>query len=590
MTIIILSQLSDHTLGLFSSKYTRYRPDLMSRHPLFVQDEIAAEAATALILASGDQSILHDLDLTQIPDCIVIVADPEHPIDDVTSQLTNASVVHANSIERAEELAFKEVERRLRPAPLGKPSDAPVGQKVCMVGSGVVNLVSALRLVESGFEIEVYDQMSDPLLGDQFASNTTGATFGGMDARIFSLNESRHHLFRGLGHASCSNVPFRKEISDNGWLSRDLGSLDPSERAWISRLESVPPWVASVYNEDTLRFNQSSSDGWKTLFSLYPKALRGVNFNNTLLRIYQTEETFQAAVRSEKNLGAYLEQLSIDDLMRVQPCFADAINRHAIAGALRVIGFSLNVKSFSRNLIRLLQEKGVAFHWSSKLDALETNTMGEVSGLRFGSTVRKSDHFVICPGAYSKLQFEMLSSMEDVASMVGMWLTIPNEEAPLSAPLKVRRRGFASGEAAEGANFIPGHDPNGKPVIYCSSGHGFVGGTPDATDLADLDELMECIRVTTRDLFPDKFAEADRRGMLCEPPEYCVRPWTSSGLGVFESRPTASGGRLVLTGGHNTGGFAQAPAVADAVSAALFGQPHIMSEIYMPQRALALTV
>ena len=42
--------------------------------------------------------------------------------------------------------------------------------------------------------------------------------------------------------------------------------------------------------------------------------------------------------------------------------------------------------------------------------------------------------------------------------------------------------------------------------------------------------------------------------------------------------------RLVLAGGHNTGGFAQSPEVAEAVACALEGRPHPMHTLYHPQR------
>jgi D-amino-acid dehydrogenase len=71
---------------------------------------------------------------------------------------------------------------------------------------------------------------------------------------------------------------------------------------------------------------------------------------------------------------------------------------------------------------------------------------------------------------------------------------------------------------------------------------------------------------------------------IVEPARFCVRPWTASSLGVFEVIPTVEGGRLVITGGHNTGGFAQAPAIAAAVLAELTGRRHTMDVLYHPLR------
>jgi D-amino-acid dehydrogenase len=65
---------------------------------------------------------------------------------------------------------------------------------------------------------------------------------------------------------------------------------------------------------------------------------------------------------------------------------------------------------------------------------------------------------------------------------------------------------------------------------------------------------------------------------------FCVRAWTASSLGILEIVKKADGGILVVAGGHNTGGFAQAPVVAEAVLAALQGKHHLMHTLYQPNR------
>ena len=50
---------------------------------------------------------------------------------------------------------------------------------------------------------------------------------------------------------------------------------------------------------------------------------------------------------------------------------------------------------------------------------------------------------------------------------------------------------------------------------------------------------------------------------------------------------TKYGGKCIITGGHNTGGFAQSPAVAQAVLAAIQGRKHGMHHLYHPDRASA---
>ncbi|WP_188912115.1 NAD(P)/FAD-dependent oxidoreductase [Salinarimonas ramus] len=562
-----------------------YRPDLRRRDPVLVRQEVARIAPDLIIVCAADQALLDAVGNT--PDLrIVVFATTADAIEPGTLDHPGVSLALAATQAQAERAAFAEAERRLRPVPTAPAVGRVPGKRVAMVGAGAVNLVTALRLARAGYEVDVFDRMPDPLETDDFPADAVGATFGGLDARIFSYNESRHHLYRGV--ATRSEIRFRHRISDAGWLSRDLDTLDDEERGWIDRLEAVPPWLAGVYNRCILDYNRASLARWHEIFGVFPALLRGANLVDRLLRVYQTQAAFAAASRSERILGARREILSASDLVAAEPCFADAARSGAVAGALRVEGFSINVKTLSRNIVRLLAARGVRFHWGRALTAMRTDAAGRIASLRFGEEEVVADHVVVSPGAYARLGGGGEDTLPDVASVIGMWITLPNEDVPLATPLKVRRRGFAASEAAEGANVIPGHGPDGRPVIYCSSGHGFVGKTPLRADACDLDELARCIRETAEELFPDKVREARRRGMLDVPPASCIRPWTSSGLGVFVRRETAGGGAAVVTGGHNTGGFAQAPAVAEAVLEALRGGTPEMAELYHPDRATAL--
>ncbi|MCE8508428.1 FAD-dependent oxidoreductase [Ruegeria pomeroyi] len=539
----------------------------------------------ALILASAQQVLLDGIKDDQLPDITVIVEKPQAPVAARNAKRPGVTVLHVSDDGDAMLLLATALERLLRPRPraIVMPR-APQGETL-LVGSGIVNLVTALDLVKAGHEVTVVDRMPNPLEIDSFDRLQTGATFGGMDARIFSLNESRHHLFRGHASNVAAHQPFRKRVSDAGWLSRDHAEMSAEEQRWIDRLEGLPGWLSGVYNTDIVSQNQASAGMWDALFAQHPQLLRGVNYNPTLLRIYQSEASFDAAQRLERHLGAFRRVIANHELAQLQPCFAEAIAAGAIAGALEVEGFSLNIKSFSRNFIRVLSGMGVRFRWNTAITALCSDDAGRITGLRAGDEVLRVANVVLCPGAHAGLTCGTLEALSDISSMVGMWITLPNEHLPLSVPLKIRRRGFGASQAAEGANIIPGRDAQSRPVIYCSSGHGYVGLTPDRVSQAGLHELLTCIKDTSRELFPDKYAEAERRGMLDVEPEYCIRPWTSSGLGLFDRFDMANGGQLVLTGGHNTGGFAQAPSVACAVRDALRGVTPHMAEIYHPQRA-----
>jgi D-amino-acid dehydrogenase len=165
-----------------------------------------------------------------------------------------------------------------------------------------------------------------------------------------------------------------------------------------------------------------------------------------------------------------------------------------------------------------------------------------------------------------------------------MWLTLPELETGLDRPLKISRQGFAANGAAEGANVIAGTDAQGKPAIHISSGHGYLGTEPAGFDCGHLDDLARAVDETARQYFPRQYKLACECGMVPLPHRYCVRPWTPSGLGLFEMAPSVDGGLAIVTGGHNTGGYAQAPSTGQAVVAALAGRPHPMHVLYDPAR------
>jgi len=89
---------------------------------------------------------------------------------------------------------------------------------------------------------------------------------------------------------------------------------------------------------------------------------------------------------------------------------------------------------------------------------------------------------------------------------------------------------------------------------------------------------------TARRFLPANLARAIADGTLNPSRKACVRPFTATGLGIFEVLGTEDGGRMVITTGHNTGGFTQSPSVAKAVLATLDGLLHPMQELYNPER------
>lgn len=587
MSIVVMSWLAPSSVEVFLGPRVAYRPDLAAKPPHIVLAELSA-LRPAVVVARQDQLATVARIQDALPDCrfvLYALAAPDAPPTDASALSGRCALASAATWEQAEYEAFVLAESLARPPAAPTPAThAARPGKVILVGAGVVNLVVALALRGRGHEVGVFDRMTDPL-ATTCAPEDAGATFAGRDARIFSFNESRHHLARSPFYGEAVHTQFRKQIRDDGWLSRDWGALSERDRGWIGQLETVPPWAALAYGNDLIDFNKRSWRRWPALFSLYPELLQESNYIGRLLRIYQTPASFAAGQRTEAEIGALIAPVALTELAQREPALADAVRDGAIAGALEVRGFSLGVQRFSRNLIAVLQRLGVTFHWRSALDEVRLNAAGEVQGLAIGGALHRADDYVICPGAYGGGIKGLETTLGDIGAMVGMWITLPNGDgAPLASPLKVRRSAFASREAAEGANITPGTGVDGRPVLHCSSGHGFIGMRPADVAGADLPQLARCIVETARELFPDKFRHVAPGGTFAGEVHHCIRPWTPSGLGILDIRPAAGGGRLVLAGGHNTGGFAQSPEIAEAVACALQGQPHPMHTLYHPQR------
>lgn len=565
--------MSDATLERVLDDNVAYRPDL-ARRPAPIVEAIVARLAPAALLVHERDHIHFSTIAARQAECQLIV----YSTRGSTTCYENAEskrirAIQEDTIEDAELEAVIAAERLSIRSPDNRP-DIVTGD-VVLVGAGIVNLVTALALVDHGHRVVVYDRMADPLADAGRARGELGATFAGEDARVFSFNEARHHLARSPDHAPDARLLFRRTVGDGGWLSRGSAELARDDRAWVAALEATPPWLAREYSSDIMRFCVRSLTGWHRLFAEHPQVLRGTGFVCRLLRVYQTAAGLARGRQVEAEIGALVGELSLAELAAHEPALARAIGAGAIAGALRVQGFSLQVKTLARNLIRLLAERGAEFHWSSALDDVGRDARGRVEALVIGGRRVHAASYVLSPGALGAGLRAQVAELSPVGAMAGMWVVLPNDEPRLTTPLKVGRRAFASDAAAEGANVIPGRDDAGRPVLFCSSGHGFVGIHPGEVERANLVELSRCIEETVAELFPDKRRAADAGA-----PRYCVRPWTPSGLGIFSADETAAGGRFVVTNGHNTGGFAQAPEVAAAVVDALAGAPHDMHALY----------
>jgi len=453
------------------------------------------------------------------------------------------------------------------------------GRNVVLVGAGVVNLITALRLRRAGYAVRIHDRAPDPR--DDAHWTAYGCTRGGGDGRMFTLTEADSYNSRARNPDGSSNDLLTRPISRHGWLVADPDDLSAAELRWADEFHLIPRWLADSFNEDIFDVNRAAGVEWDRLIDSDP-ALFGehTGYRDGILRLYTDSEYFGRHVARNDHVGATRAVLASDQVGVGYPALARACADGTIVGGIEVVGFTVNIHKFLARLVELLEAEGVSFHWGEQVSGIRWAAPGLVDGLKIGADVVRADHYVLSPGAYGEDLLRGTASHGHIQGMLGVWLTVPNVEPRLEHSVKIAR----AGHRAEETNVTLATDAAGAPVLVCGAGYGWTGRDPGNIDPAELELLFDALADTIGRFFPEALAAARKAGTLDASRQVCVRPWTSSCLGVFETVPTNQGGTLVVTGGHNTGGFTQSPVVADAVLAALRGQPHAMHTRFHPRR------
>ncbi len=452
------------------------------------------------------------------------------------------------------------------------------GRSVAMVGAGVVNLVTALRLVREGYAMTVYERSPDPRVDAPWKDY--GCTRGGGDARMFTLTEADGYYF-GTHHKAPDSL--RTPIRDGGWRIAGPAALSDRDLEWASTNAAVPPWLSRSYTNDILLFNRSSSELWQELMRAERAAFDNVGLRTGILRLYTDEQHLHRQIARHERVGASPLVFTPDQLVARHPALGDAVRGQGVAGGIGVPGFTVQAHAFLSRLVDLLEQSGVRFFWSQEVSQLRRDGNGDPSGLWVADNLVVADHLVLSTGVYGSELLRGTASDGLIHGVLGVWLTLPGGDPALEHSLKISRRGHR----AEDANVTVTNGPDGEPLLIIGSGYGWTGHDPNNIDAEELAVLYDAVEDTARTFFPRAFSEARKSGLLERSRRFCVRPWTASSLGILEIAKKSDGGIMIITGGHNTGGFAQAPVVAEAISAALRGEQHPMHTLYHPDRLRA---
>ncbi|MFK3672301.1 NAD(P)/FAD-dependent oxidoreductase [Leifsonia aquatica] len=470
-------------------------------------------------------------------------------------------------------LALQNIERDHARKTTPQPSEPVAPRKrAVLIGAGIVNLVTALHLETEGFDVHVLEASPEP--GGDW--HDYGCTHAGDDARMFTFTE-----MDGYGNQSftgSSSDVFRKPVLSGGWnaLARPLRQ---SERDWMTEFERIPSWLARTYTDDVLALNAEAYLLWLELFEKIPAIFEGSVLRHDILRLYSDANQLNAARQRHVRIGALTQELDEIELARQYPALKPPIAHGLIAGGLLVPGFTVNIHKFANHLVSYLRERGVRFSWNSPVRTVKRDDEGTVTTFDSSVPIDQTAHVVASPGTDRFHLLDGSACEGKIHGVIGGWMRIANK-ASLNTSLKLARKGHRT----EDANITVATDLTGEETLIVGSGYGYVGEGPTVPDSVQLDAMRTGIEDTVRNYFPDAPYRArpetgDDYGF-----KYCVRPWTSTSLGIFHSETMSNGGIYVITGGHNTGGFAQAPAIAAAVAARLSGREHPMHWMYHPDR------
>lgn len=471
------------------------------------------------------------------------------------------------------------------PEAVSAPGRPLTGRRVILVGAGIVNLTVAFELLQQGAAVEIVDGAPDPRTRPHW--RRLGTTHGGGDGRMATFTEADNYNDKGL--VDERGRPFgpgpdrvlHRTLSDGGWLAIDPRDLRPGESTWIQRFDGLPAWQAEVFRKDIYAVSKAAFDRWQAWQRDHPELFDGVGLAPGVLRLYGDGKKGDASRDLHAGLGSWVESLSADELLRRHPACGPAHAAGHIARAFEVRGFTLQIQAFCDRLLGALEKAGARFRWQCSVAEL-CFSEGAVSGLRtVQGEVLEADDYVISPGVETGELLAGTRSADKIQGVLGLWLTLPNPAPRLERSIKIQRPGHVGGDA----NVILGSDERGRRVLRLGSGYGFVGRRGFDMDSPRVEPLFEALEETARRYVPAAFEAAVRDGSLRAGRRACVRPFTATGLGIFEVLP-ASRGRLIVAAGHNTGGFTQAPEVAYGVAETLQGRSHPMQWLYDPERGL----
>ncbi|TKX18735.1 FAD dependent oxidoreductase-like protein 5 [Elsinoe australis] len=456
-----------------------------------------------------------------------------------------------------------------------------VDSTVLLVGAGIMNLLTGHFLAARGYQVRIIDAGPDPRTCQDWTR--LGVTNGGGNARMFTRTEADNYNEKGSRIYQDMRPIFRKTVREGGWSVKSPECYTDAEQAWVAAFEQLPPWLARAFREDIHEVNREAGVLWNEMMKTSPQLFQDVGLHQGILRLYVESTALEAARQLNRELGTMTHETSHADFIERHPFLLPAFESDRLAGGFYIDGFTVNIHPFVAKLMDEIIRLGGTFTWDCQVQGISRNVFGEATTLQSSLGPLEAEHYVISPGTAGYELLRGTSSGELIQGVLGVWLQIPNVDLAVQHSIKIHRRGHM----VEDINVTVTKDAEtGDDILVLGGGYGYVGTSRPSPDCPELSTLFGELEEVAKIYFPRGHAIAKARGTLWPGGNYkfCVRPFTATGLGIFEKIPTANGGSLIITGGNNTGGFTQAPAIARSVWRALVGTFDPIHAIFHPDR------
>ena len=280
--------------------------------------------------------------------------------------------------------------------------------RALVLGAGLAGITTAYELLKDGWQVDVVDREQKPAMLTSYAN---AGLFAPGHAYAWSSPAAPKILLRSLWRNDQA-LRFKPSLDPAlwRWMIKFLGECN-AERAAINTSRKAK---LCIYAQEVFHGN---------------KADQNVEYDgNTggLVYFYRTPAAFEAACAKSNLLtdnGVEIEQLDAAGAVakdRALEGFKDKI-----AGAL----YSANDESgdarkFTQELGKVLQDRGVTFHWETDITGVKTEG-DEVSAITTSKGDLSADIYVLCLGVYAPHLARHLGVKLPIYPVKGYSVTVP---------------------------------------------------------------------------------------------------------------------------------------------------------------------